>query len=503
MATSHKRALLIGIGADRLTDGLVHDLRTNGSFSYVAGVIDEHQNHAPFDHVVAYFSQCLFADYNWQTTSRPPVDDALYRSISQAEGNLLRQMDRLLYEPLATKRVSAYTGTFDERRSLFFDHLRFWDWQLRSLSIDVVIFHNVPHQVFDTMIYHLAQARSIPTLIFSSYLGFRDSLFVSETIDEFGLLGIGTTIHLAQLGKWRDSTNRVMQDWRRVCQEVDGKQLDQPPTRKYSLVASIANDGRSRGQTLSPALIGHALVRKLNRLFSSRAVSPNSPRQKLSRIRSVRRTRVEEQSAARHSIPSGRFIYFPLHFQPEASTSARGRHFVEQEEIVNSLVAYLPNDVSLVLKEHPHQFARLLPRPRYFYSRLVTKRNVVLVSSDIPSVELRRRCLAVVTVSGSNGFEVLASGKPVIAFGSAPWREAPGVHIVRSNQDVKRAIDEVLTAKSLPRDEYTDFLERLRNATFQGDLSGPTGGRPEPELAELAAATRHNVGLIITTWLNL
>jgi hypothetical protein len=494
---------MVGIGADRLTDGLLDDLRANGSFSYVAGVIDEHQNHAPFDHVVTHFSQCLFADYEWQTASRPPVDDVLYLSISHAEGNLLRQMDRLLYEPLGTKRARPFTGTLDDRRGLLFDHLRYWGWQLHHLAIDVVIFHNVPHQVFDTVIYHLARARGIRTLIFNTVGAFRDTLFCSETIDDLGLLNLGTTIRSTQVEGWRDLPERITQDWQRICQEVDGDSTARPLTREYSLLTSIANDGRLGGEPLSPALLGRAVLRRLSRFWIARSLPRVSARHKWTRIKDVRRTRREEQTAVTHSFPTERFIYFPLHFQPEATTSAKGRHFVEQEEVVNSIARHLPEGVLLVLKEHPHQFEKLLPRSRNFYSRLVSAPNVVLVSSDVPSLKLRQRCLAVVTVSGSNGFEVLASGKPVIAFGSAPWREAPGVHTVRSDVDAKQAINDVMVAADQPRDGYAGFLERLRNATVQGDLSGPTGGRPEHELIGLAAATRHNVGLVISTWLNL
>ena len=503
LASSQQRALMIGIGADRLTDGLLDDLRTNGSFSYVAGVIDEHQNHVPFDHVVAHFSECLFADYDWQTASRPPVDDVLYRSISHAEGNLLRQMDRLLYEPLATKRARPFTGTLDDRRALLFDHLRYWGWQLHHLAIDVVIFHNVPHQVFDTVIYHLARARGLRTLIFNTVGVFRDTLFYSETIDDLGLLNLGTTIRSIQVEGWCDSPERITQDWRRICQEVDGNSTARPLTREYSLLTSIANDGRIGGESLSPILLWRATLQRLIRLFRARSISQVSIRNKWKRIKDVRQTRRDEQSNATKSMPSADFIFFPLHFQPEATTSAKGRHFVEQEEVVNSIARHLPEGVLLVLKEHPHQFEKLLPRSRNFYSRLVSAPNVVLVSSDVPSLKLRQRCLAVVTVSGSNGFEVLASGKPVIAFGSAPWREAPGVHTVRSDVDAKQAINDVMVAADQPRDGYKGFLERLWNATVQGDLSGPTGGRSEQELIELAEATRHNVGLVISTWLSL
>jgi hypothetical protein len=503
MTNSTSRVLSIGIGGDRFTDGLWKDLREDGTVSYVAGVIDQHQNHAPFDRIVAYFSQGLFGDYDWPVAGCPPVDDALYRSINHAEGNLLRQMDRLLYEPLSKTRARQFTGTFDDRRRLLFDHIRFWDSQLRELAIDVVVFHNVPHQIFDTVIYHLSQSRGIPTLLFNTVGAFRDSIFCSETIDDLGLLSLGATIHSAEIGMWRDSSERVSRDWERICQEVDGNLMSRPLTRKYSLITSIANDGHIGGDALSPSLLARALGRRLGRRFHRRRELRVSFRHKFRRLRDIHRTRREELSAATHVIPSERFIYFPLHFQPEATTSAKGRHYVEQEEVVNSIVAHLPSDVRLVLKEHPHQFEKLLPRARNFYKRLVVAPTVVLVSSDVPSVELRKRCLAVVTVSGSNGFEVLASGKPVIAFGSAPWREAPGVHTVRSNLDVQRAIAEVLVANEIPRDAYLGYLENLRAATWRGDLSGPTGGRPGHELAELATATRHNIGLVIRTWLRL
>jgi capsule polysaccharide export protein KpsC/LpsZ len=196
-----------------------------------------------------------------------------------------------------------------------------------------------------------------------------------------------------------------------------------------------------------------------------------------------------------------KFLYFPLHFQPEASTSARGRHYVELREVVASLASSMPNDVMLVIKEHPHQYEKLLPRPPGFFASLMALPKVHLVESSMPSAKLRKLSLGVVTVSGSNGFEVLATGKQVIAFGSAAWREAPGVWNVRSQADIESAVASMCTKLTRDRSEYLPFIARLKSATFLADYSDSRKGRTHQEDELLCRATRTNTLLVVQAWL--
>ena len=495
------RMLLIGVGADRYTNGLVQDLRDSGHISFAAGVIDESQDSSPFDVVICHFSECLFANYGNRNHWNHAVDETLYSAIRCVEGNILRQMDRLEYEPSAWSQTEPFVGTFDQRRQLLFDHLRFWNFTMQHHQIDSVVFHNVPHQIFDTVIYHLCKASGIRTLLFNVAGAFRDTNFVSESIDELGCLDFG--VQLKSYGnQWHDNEMRIVQDWNRVCATVDTE--GRGPTgieNPYSLIGSFVNDGHVSNSSMGFATFQKAVSIRLRRLINRDTGSGLHLGRKLNRLRNVKRSRREEMRALSQLPLPEHFVYFPLHFQPEATTSAKGRHFVEQYEVALSVSNSLPDDIHLVIKEHPHQYQKLLPRPPGFMNKLATIPKVFIADSALSSVDLRRKCLGVVTVSGSNGFELLASGKRVIAFGSAPWREAPGVYTVSSHSDIREALSAVCNNAPLPRHLYSDFLTRLREGTVLAELSDSRGTRTRDEDRQMEVATRVNVSELIRSWL--
>ena len=498
-----QRVLFVGIGGDSYTAGIINDLRNGGYLSFASGVIDMSQNHSEFDEVASYFSQCLFANYDTSNLSISAIDDSLYQSISSVETNLLRQMDRLLYEPAACQLDPPFTGTFDQRRELLFEHLRFWNSKLSQGRFDSVVFHNVPHQVFDSVIYWICKSKGIKTLMFNVVGVFRDTNFISESIEDLGLLALGSNLR-ESIPEIYDIDHRIFQDWNRVCSQVDdsvGNSLK--PSQTYSTLQAILSDGHPSDTRPTRAHLIRALLTRLRRIRGAGAVPSPSLVRRFWRVREVRRSRREEiREVGVGDLPE-KFFYFPLHFQPEATTSAKGRHYVELHEVALSVSRALPADVKLVLKEHPHQYKKLLPRPKGFFRRFSEIPNVILVNSDTNSNAIRRRCLGVITVSGSNGFEILASGKAVIAFGSAPWRDAPNVFTIRSQGDVENALEAICNAPRRPRSDYLPFLHRLRQGTIMAELSDSSGGRSESENVMMRKATRINVGGVIRAWMEM
>lgn len=496
-----KRALFIGIGGDFYTKSVIDQLRESGHISFAAGVIDESQDHSVFDVIAAHFSDALFAEYGRDTACVTGIDGRLYDSIRLHEGNILRQMDRLLYEPRAWSVSPAFTGSLDDRRRLLFRHLQFWDNVLNELDITIAIFHNVPHQIFDTILYHLCKSRGILTLIFNSVGVFPDTYFVSQSMEELGLLQLGIDLNKAAAPNLVDRETRIYGDWQRICDMVDAAGKAHVATKPYSRLRSMVNDGHAGGPDASLRNFFVAFGRRLRRILRLRSINFAAIKRSRARLRGVADARKEElANVTTESLPE-RFLYFPLHFQPEASTSARGDHYVELREVVALVAAALPPDFVLVLKEHPHQYEKLLPRPTGFFRSLVSLSRVYLVDSSISSTTLREGCHGVVTVSGSNGFEVLASGKGVIAFGTASWREAPGVWTVRTKSEVHAAVKSVCSGGTVPREAYQPYLDRLKKATFLADLSDSRGGKPESEIAEMQRATSTNLVAVIRVWL--
>jgi len=121
------------------------------------------------------------------------------------------------------------------------------------------------------------------------------------------------------------------------------------------------------------------------------------------------------------------FVFFPWSFQPERSSDPEAGKFADLEFCVHYLLGELPQNWSLVVKEHPRQFdgptidiRKLHFRNEGVYQRLSGLNRVFLANLAIDSNDLARRAIGCVTTTGSIGFESLKMGKRVGCFGS-PW----------------------------------------------------------------------------------
>ena len=126
-----------------------------------------------------------------------------------------------------------------------------------------------------------------------------------------------------------------------------------------------------------------------------------------------------------------KYIYHPLHFQPESNTIPEANIFSDQLLIVSELSKNLPKEIEKVyVKEHPVQFRKkpynletIWARNEYFYEEIVAFDNVVLIDPYFDSESLIRLSEAVATANGSSGWEALKINKPALLFGN-PWYSA-------------------------------------------------------------------------------
>ena len=62
------------------------------------------------------------------------------------------------------------------------------------------------------------------------------------------------------------------------------------------------------------------------------------------------------------------YIYVPLHYQPEMTTSPLGGIFVNQELMLHMISKAIPEDTEIIIKEHPTQWLFMhRGRTRDFY----------------------------------------------------------------------------------------------------------------------------------------
>jgi hypothetical protein len=117
-----------------------------------------------------------------------------------------------------------------------------------------------------------------------------------------------------------------------------------------------------------------------------------------------------------------RYVFFPLHTEPEVSLLVYGRPYVNQIEIVRMLAMSLPVDMVLVVKEHPWMVGK---RSLAAYQKML---NIPRVKFADPALEARtlvKQADLVAVITGSVALEAAMLGKPVITFGDCPYNLLP------------------------------------------------------------------------------
>lgn len=111
-----------------------------------------------------------------------------------------------------------------------------------------------------------------------------------------------------------------------------------------------------------------------------------------------------------------RFVYYPLHFTPEASINTPASFYVDQLRAIDALRLAMPNGFILVVKEHP---ACLPLRSTSFLRQLRRLPGVMLAKVTMPSLELVKRAALTATVTGTAALEAFLLGRPAILLGPA------------------------------------------------------------------------------------
>lgn len=119
-----------------------------------------------------------------------------------------------------------------------------------------------------------------------------------------------------------------------------------------------------------------------------------------------------------------KFVYLPLHYQPEASTCVCAEKYEKQLFYIDNWAKSLPADTILYVKEH---YALLGHRDLHFYEELKKYPNVVIINPWESSRKLIEKCVAVAALTGTAGLEAMLLRKPVFVCGNAVYETAPGI----------------------------------------------------------------------------
>ncbi len=136
-----------------------------------------------------------------------------------------------------------------------------------------------------------------------------------------------------------------------------------------------------------------------------------------------------------------KYVVYPLHFYPEASTSIFAKYYDGDEYAVIKNIAFsLPQDTVLVVKEHR---ANVGNNTLSFYRKVKALPGTTLLDPYFSLRENIAKFDAVVTISSTAGFEALTKNVPVYLLGDVFYQHYPGAHKIESFAELERELKEL------------------------------------------------------------
>ena len=111
-----------------------------------------------------------------------------------------------------------------------------------------------------------------------------------------------------------------------------------------------------------------------------------------------------------------KFVFLPLHAEPEISLSVYAKYHSDQINFVHNVALSLPYNYKLIVKDHPRNKGR---RPNSFFERLNNIQSVKIMDYDADSRVVIDESAVIVMLSGFVGFEALLRKKPAVCFGNS------------------------------------------------------------------------------------
>lgn len=407
-----------------------------------------------------------YPEVDWNTIA--PLDEELIEQMRECEAIFMTMIDRYAFPE---------DIRYQDRKRQYYRHLRYWNHTLQAKNIDLVLMNHPPHQCYDMVLYSLCKLRGIALLYFERNLTTDDIYLVED---------------------WEQSAVEIFDRYRELQEEYYDRSRPVPLSDQYEYYLRYyrdpqptpwykPHDNRDFERSFF-AKWWKTAVRILwlrpGRFFAS-IVSPSFWSRKMQEHKTLRfyerHARVPDLSKC--------FIYLPLHYQPEATTSPQSGAYVNQELIAQMIAAFLPRDVALYIKEHPRQTERC--RSREFYESLLKMPSVTFVPKDMSTFDLIDKAMAVATGIGSAGFEAMMRLKPVLMFGHFLYQSGPGIHRIHTTEDCRMALEEILADE--PSHTLRDvrlFLKAIEACAtpWVGPTIYPGDRRTQSEKAECMGA---------------
>lgn len=407
-------------------------------------------------------------DYIEQLNNDNPIalSEDVFAKIKDFELEFLMITDRLAFFPITVSR----------RRYIFKELVRYWYYFLSKNKLDAIFFNDAPHVGFDTALFAVAKTFFHLPFVSMRRPFIRDRMLLVRDYRQFlpnvpssyqpkaarkkleAIIGKELLSDVFNENPWQKGDKAISQAIHRKSNlwiELVSRMLrSATPSGIQTYFSSLVQPSRYGGFNYNHTQI--QLVEKLCGLYHRYH---------------VRQQRMHYDKLTEHfSWPvKEKYLYFPLHLQPERSTIPEGGVFEDQMLALDILERTLPKGWIIVVKEHPRQFhvfdfQKHTFRSNKYYDDIVRRPSVRLCPMHIAQEELVAKAEVTATITGTGGWESLLIGKPAIVFGNTWYGGCQSAYRVDSVDSARSAFTAMQKKKKSEVElDVLRFLAYYRN----------------------------------------
>lgn len=328
---------------------------------------------------------------------------------------------------MMSRSTESLNKSYSEIKNIYTYYLKYFISLLLNNDIKLILFICIPHISVEYILYKVAKKMGIRVIMLNQSL-FANRFFLLEDLNEYGLF---TSI-----------PNNINEN-KFSIENTFKKEIFYMDKKYFKNVSCLKSNLKILRKSILP--------------FTKQKVTFFDIIVKILKCNSYNK---KSQTYEVDNIDfNKKYVYFPLHLQPELTTSPLGDKYSDQLLAIEELSNILPDTWKIYVKENPKQLEH--KRDSFFYKRIKTLENVVLVSKNINTYKLLNHCNFVATVTGTVGWEAISGGKNVLIFGKAWYRSLDGVFEFKDNVDLDRIINYKINHKLLEK-KFNLLMEKSR-----------------------------------------
>lgn len=396
----------------------------------------------------------IFTAEQWDLEECIPLEDDVFEYMNPYVIEILNQQRR--FEQRYDFQVS---NTWESHYNIYMNNLFFWNNMLERKQITHVFFTRIPHEGYGSIIYHLCKMKNIPVMMeFASLIPHRDYELTDymrsdEAIrEEYERLQAEYADASAEEIELEGNTKEEFEKWTSLDpvqmkpSYMKGNKLRQTFCARYGETNLIRVWRGILGKEYEKHGLGigfvGASVGKIPELFG--AIPTTYKRWNYARPhwKETKEVNAFYEKSSEMPKPGEKYIYFALHYQPEATSNPLGGGaYTDQIFPLRILCRSVPKDVHVYVKAHPAQLAFF--GGISYYQEMLRLPQVRLMKMECSTYELIKNAFAVASLTGTACWESQFYGVPAILFGYSYKNASPLAYHVRTVKECRQAIRDI------------------------------------------------------------